>query len=709
MKRYIVLALVSCTLTVLPQALAQTLQPNQPAAPGKTPGDKPAAQNTPPANPSDSSGTPHNPAATCLDASACLPGDKVKVNATGPSLSQKQTKNVAVTLRPSKTTGEPLTAAAKWDGASLLVEIPQNAPDDRYSFQIEADSSTNPNLTDLNPSQVVVQRPTITGVSPAAAFTDTAGASQVIVLGSGFWRGTNISETLPTDDQKKQANGFVELRYKEIGTPARCAVDATSAQKRGCYDLNVDSDRQVTLTFYKLDAIADPIKGAQSFVLAVRNVETNRTALTLIDTTQSTPLTVAVVGFLLIVVIVYLLLRSGEHATKQRMNGKDYWLSVLFYDVQTNSYSLSKCQFYAWTAAAVIGYLFLAISKSFVQGSAIFPDIPPGIPTILIASVGTVVLSNGITSAKGDKGAGAQGPNLSDFIASGGVVAPDRLQFAIWTVVGIGTFLAIVFQSDPRNINDLPAIPLGFLKLMGISSSGYLAGKLARKAGPTIAAMVIKSDGDMLRFQLTGSGLSRSAIFSIDEKPIFPDLILGKDGKTGLPEVLQQDPSITDTDYARILTFPIKDYPDSWLGGPHNFTITNPDSQKATKSYQKFLVKPDSIKITAAPPAPPPATPPPATTTPTPPAPNFVMTGECLDSDLAVTCTVTPSTGATNVIKQFPVTRTDLKKKDSTGAEVPPANIYNGTVTGLNKGDVVVVSITDASGFIKKIEPVTVA
>jgi hypothetical protein len=179
MKRYIVLALVSCTLTVLPQALAQTLQPNQPAAPGKTPGDKPAAQNTPPANPSDSSGTPHNPAATCLDASACLPGDKVKVNATGPSLSQKQTKNVAVTLRPSKTTGEPLTAAAKWDGASLLVEIPQNAPDDRYSFQIEADSATNPNLTDLNPSQVVVQRPTITGVSPAAAFTDTAGASQV--------------------------------------------------------------------------------------------------------------------------------------------------------------------------------------------------------------------------------------------------------------------------------------------------------------------------------------------------------------------------------------------------------------------------------------------------------------------------------------------------------------------------------------------------
>jgi hypothetical protein len=654
---------------------------------------------------------------------------------------------VVVTLRPSKTTGEPLTAAAKWDGASLLVEIPQNAPDDRYSFQIAADSATNPNLTDLNPSQVVVQRPTITAVSPAAAFTDTAGAIQVIVLGSGFWRGTNTSETPPTDDQKKQANGFVEFRYKTVGTPPRCAVDAASAQKRGCYDLNVDSDRQVTLTFYKLDTIAEPIKGAQSFVLAVRNVETNRTSLTLIDTTQSTPLTVAVIGFLLIVVIIYLLLRSGEHATKQTMNGKTYWLSVLFYDVQTNSYSLSKCQFYAWTAAAVIGYLFLAVSKSFVQGSAIFPDIPSGLPGILIASVGTVVLSNGITSAKGDKGAGAPGPNLSDFIASGGVVAPDRLQFAIWTVVGIGTFLAIVFQSDPRNINDLPAIPSGFLQLMGISSGGYLAGKLARKAGPTIAAIVMKTENAMLKFQLTGSGLSRSAIFSIDDQPIFPDIILGKDGLPGLPEVVQQDPSITDPDYARILTFFIKNYPDSWLGGPHNFTITNPDAQKATVSYQKFKVDLNSIKIATAPPAPaattpapappapppapttpapapptpPPApptpapapptpapappTPPPAPPAPAPAAATFKMTGECLDSNLTVTCAVTGSTAAPVEVK-----RTDPTTKDATGKEgPPPATSYNGTVTGLTKGDVVTVSITDEAGFIKRIESVTVA
>jgi len=644
-----------------------------------------------------------------------------------------------------------VTTTAEWDGTSLLVTIPESTADDRYTFSIlpdpgaKPDPTAKPDFTELEPRQVVLQRPVITSVYPAAAFTETTGVSKVIVLGSGFWRGSKTSQTPPeapleqagatpkqaaATPEQVAASKFVEFRYKTVGTPPKCQAGVPSDQKSRCYDLNVDSDRQVTLTFYKLDTIAVPIRGAQNFVLAVRNVETNQTALTLIDTTQGTPLTVAVVGFLLIVVIIFLLLRSGEHATKQRMNGKDYWLSVLFYDVQTNSYSLSKCQFYAWTATAVIGYLYLAISKSFVQGSAIFPDIPSGLPGILIASVGTVVLSNGITSAKGDKGAGAQGPNLSDFIASGGVVAPDRLQFAIWTVVGIGTFLAIVFQSDPRNINDLPAIPSGFLQLMGISSGGYLAGKLARKAGPTIAQMVVKTENGMVKFQLTGGGLSRSAAFSIDDKPIFPDLILDKDGQPGLPEVVQLDPSITDPDYARILAFYIKDYPDSWLG-PHSFTITNRDSQKATVSYQKFLVDSDSIKIASAPPAPPPAAPVPAAPAPVPAAPapaapaagpaapapaqttpatappNFAMNGECLDSNLTVICIVTGGTAA-SIGEPFTVVRTDPSTPNATGAKVPPAKSFNGTVTGLAKGDVVTVSITDEAGFTKEIKPVTV-
>ncbi|HEY1161352.1 MAG TPA: hypothetical protein VGE83_12010 [Terracidiphilus sp.] len=672
----------------------------------------------------------------CSASSSFLPGGTFSL--TADSATTGLPASFQLTLAPTVATEKKLQVSwfAK-DEKDLSFPIPPNATDGIYDIQqfkktipatpktasTSATETVTSDIATFSPTQIVVQTTAITAVSPAAAFADDSRSNQLVLIGQGF---------CPSD--KTTPNDHVQFRFTGLPTPVLCGtILHGAAVNEGCYKLNVDNDRQITLSFQKLKQASDYFKGKQGFAIAVDGVWTAPATLTLIDTTQSTPLTVAVAGFLLIVVIIYLLLRSGEHATKQTMNGKTYWLSVLFYDVQTNSYSLSKCQFYAWTAAAVIGYLFLAVSKSFVQGSAIFPDIPPGLPGILIASVGTVVLSNGITSAKGDKGAGAQGPNLSDFIASGGMVAPDRLQFAIWTVVGIGTFLAIVFQSDPRNINDLPAIPSGFLQLMGISSGGYLAGKLARKAGPTIAAIVVKTENSMFKFQLTGSGLSRSATFSIDDQPIFPDSILRKDGQPGLPEVVQQDPSITDPDYARILTFYLKNFPDFWLGGPRNFTITNPDSQKATMSYQKFKVASGSIEIAAAPPspaltapvpaptaptpapatptptpttpAPAPTTPAPAPTTPAPAAATFKMTGECLDSNLTVTCAVAGSTADPVEVK-----RTDPTTKDATGKEVPPpATSYNGTVTGLTKGDVVTVSITDEAGFTRKIEPVTVA
>lgn len=604
MKRHILLALVSGALIVVLPALAQTPSAGQPPAPGAAPEQKQA----PPApKPPDSDDGISNTAATCRNAAACLPGESVRVAAAGPALA----KTVAVTLRPSNTTDAPVSSDAKWDGKTLLVTIPQDAPDGRYSLCVKPCPADKPDYSEFSPSQIVVQRPTITAVSPAAAFAEKNGDNIVIILGTGFWYGK--SEIKPAHVGIDPDDKRVQLRFNAIGTPNRCVG-------KGCYELKVDSDRQITLTFHKLDS--SYYKGKMNFVVSVDGVDTDPATLTLINTTQSTPITVAVVGFTLILLLIYFLLRSGEHATKQTMGGKTYWLSTLFFDVQTNSYSLSKCQFYAWTAAAVIGYLFLAVSKSFVQGSAIFPDIPPGLPGILVASVGTVVLSSGISSAKGDKGAGNQGPNLSDFIATGGVVAADRLQFAIWTIVGIGTFLAIVFQSDPRNINDLPAIPAGFLQLMGISSAGYIAGKVARKAGPTISALALSStDSGALRFQVTGSGLSRSAIFAIDDQTIFPDIVLGKDEQKGPPEILQTDSTAGDQDFARVLAFSIAKPPSAWFGKGHTFTITNPDAQKATVPYEVFIGTSAEAQTD---------------TTKTPPETRLTISGKSFDSTLAV-------------------------------------------------------------------------
>jgi hypothetical protein len=597
-------------------------------------------------------------AVDCPLPAACQPGDTVKV--TSGSF-DKANSIFTVTLGPSKGTGVTVSTPVKVDDPDpkvLFFVIPADAPDGTYLVQIKKkpktgqDSATpqaSTSIDDLAPSQIVVQRPTITAVSPKAAFLGKEGKTNVVtVLGSGF--------------RENSAFNSAKLNFTTLPTPKECP---NSLPKEKCYELTVNSDRQVTLTFYSLDPQQGYYSGPMDFVISVDGVDSNSTTLALINSNQDMPMTVALAGLALILVIVYLLIMSGKAAIKQTFgNNKTYLLSALFLDVPTETYSLSKCQFYAWTAAAVLGYIFLTVSRSYVQGSATFPDIPSGLPGILLASAGTAVLSTGIASAKGDKGAGDPGPNLSDFIASGGVVAADRLQFVIWTVVGIGTFLAVVFNSDPRNISDLPAIPPGFLQLMGISAGGYIAGKVVRKAGPSLDAIVVSGSlgvpgsVDKLTFQLTGSALSQSALFSINEEQIFPDTIRGKDSSTKLPEIVQVDPTAGDPTFARILRFYVENPPQRWLGA-NNFTITNPDAQRAMKRYQVFRV--DTIVIAAA-------------------NNTLTITGDCFDDKLKVQYTP-PGGQAADVVNPTVV-----------------AKRYTATVAGLQAGQNLTVTVADNAG-----------
>jgi hypothetical protein len=168
-----------------------------------------------------------------------------------------------------------------------------------------------------------------------------------------------------------------------------------------------------------------------------------------------------------------------------RIAGSNYRLRMLFLDPETDTYSLSKLQFYAWTVAALFGYTYLFISRVHVQFGS-WPDVPASLPGIILVAAGTAVGSQIVTSAKGPKGAGEESPSFADFITSGGVVAPDRLQMLLWTILGVSAFFFAVLQLEPGTITDLPAVPERLLVLMGISSAGYLGGKMARKPGPVI-------------------------------------------------------------------------------------------------------------------------------------------------------------------------------------------------------------------------------
>lgn len=166
------------------------------------------------------------------------------------------------------------------------------------------------------------------------------------------------------------------------------------------------------------------------------------------------------------------------------------WLRVLYLDPETNSYSLSKYQFYLWTAAGMFAYSYLAVSKMLVQGLSL-PDVPGSLPGIIGIGAGTAVGSQIVTAVRGPKGGGPEKPALGDFITSGGVTAPERVQMFLWTNLGVLAFCIATLRSAPWEIKALPDIGTGLLFLSGLSSAGYLAGKLARKPGPVLSEISI--------------------------------------------------------------------------------------------------------------------------------------------------------------------------------------------------------------------------
>ncbi len=201
-------------------------------------------------------------------------------------------------------------------------------------------------------------------------------------------------------------------------------------------------------------------------------------------------------------------------------------LTAFLLDAETDSLSLSKFQFYSWTAAAIFGYLYMLLVRSLIQGHFDFPDIPTNLPGLLLISGSTSVVAKGITTVRGPKGAGSIQPSLADFVTVGGVVSIERFQFFVWTVLGIFSFLFLIGSQSPDRFHGLPSVPQAFLYMMGVSSGGYLGGKLVRKAGPVIDSITGKATRDPtgkltnVSLDIKGRCLSRDATFWIEGKEL---------------------------------------------------------------------------------------------------------------------------------------------------------------------------------------------
>jgi hypothetical protein len=209
------------------------------------------------------------------------------------------------------------------------------------------------------------------------------------------------------------------------------------------------------------------------------------------------------------------------------------------------------------------------------QGVLELADIPENLPGILAISASATVLSVQITKQKGPKGAGEAHPSVKDLISAGGIVQPERVQLLVWTLVAIVSFLLVVLRSDPTSISNLPGIPERLLWLSGVSTFGYLGGKMARRAGPVIDEVRVGADKSVLT--VLGQELDVAATFEIDKTPL--DTYLDPTPGQAVQAVTPRGAKESATE----LQLTLVKRESSWLvpGKTVELTIINRDGQRA--------------------------------------------------------------------------------------------------------------------------------
>lgn len=409
----------------------------------------------------------------------------------------------------------------------------------------------------------------VTGV-PRVVYEDN-GRYRFSVLGNGFSRAGIDNEVL-FDGRR------VPMCWDNDQT---CRSDTALGRAivRGTHQLDIDLPVSFKETF----------DGSKKVQVRVRDAESSRDNAPSITLAQISPdgphwYAALFVGALVGIVILLLAKNRSAHTIDGVPVSK---LSSLLLDKNTDTYSLSRAQFYLWTGVAIYGYVYLTIAWTLLQGRLEFAPVPQNLPGIIAASAGTGIIVEGIASSK-PKGAGSVRPSLADFISTGGMVVPERLQFLVWTLLGVATFVLLILASDPAVVATLPAIPTEFLTLMGISSAGYLGGRLVRKGGPVVDDIVAKASS--LTLELHGRYLSKNASFQVDGEDVKADQIkAGTDGERG-PEVIASDEQAQDPTMAKVLKVSIATPKANWMtrktnpADPkrkHMLTIINPDGQKA--------------------------------------------------------------------------------------------------------------------------------
>jgi hypothetical protein len=481
------------------------------------------------------------------------------------------TQGVKVFLRNGKEGandhGFALGATVASDGKSLTFKLPADHFDTgRYLVFIAFDSTELPVPGDLTVLPDQAAKVQIDSIFPSTAYHSDQNDGYDFDIS-----GTNLGQA--PDDNVLEVVGEGP---QNVGSEKDCkSYAATKIFLKPClsYEPGNETRRLSVKGFHPAH-----YEGPVDFRLRVNNnvSETKRITFSAVNETGLRVLA-SIVAVILGLIVLGL---AWKGIGVFKIAGESYRPSAAFFlDKETNSYSLSKFQLVAWTSVAVFSYIFIFFCRVLVQWNFSFPDVPSGWPTLLGISAGTTVAAVSITSNRGSKGAGPTSPSFADFISSGGLVMSDRFQFFVWTLVGCFGFLVLVLGQDPSKLDKLPDIPQGFLYLMGISSTGYLSGKLIRLPGPVVASLFATASAGpppTLSIKIKGENLSKTASVKVDDATLRPDQFTIGDA---ISQDQPPDPSFCSEITVTLLNA------TACLEGKHKITLTNKDGQMAVCDF----------------------------------------------------------------------------------------------------------------------------
>jgi hypothetical protein len=190
------------------------------------------------------------------------------------------------------------------------------------------------------------------------------------------------------------------------------------------------------------------------------------------------------------------------------------------------------------------------------------------------------------------KGAGEVHPSLADLVVHGGVLALDRVQQVVWTLIALGMFIRITVSTYATS-SALPDIPPELLGLMGLSSVGYLGGKLVRGAGPVIQQVTVTAGSVILNIR--GLHISKDAFFWLDGVQQAKEKITVK----------ADDPD-DPLKFAKEIEITLDITLDDWYSKDHAITVVNTDAQRADWHTSAEIIgvthepadTPDKVKLT---------------------------------------------------------------------------------------------------------------